>query len=426
MGRVSSVSRRDVLRTLSLGGAAAALAGGGVLTRPQRAQAAETITPYDIYRKYFDPKPLFTVSGKKPLLMVTDRPPNLETPLKYLTTQITPNDVFFLRGRLLDPTNVDATAFRLKVAGEVTTELSLSLHDLKTQFEQVNLMAVNQCSGNSLAFLDPPASIGWPLGHGFMGCAVWTGVRVRDLLKKAGIKGSARDVVFRGMDRPVFQKGPIYEKALPTPNIHPRLDVDQTLNPDILLAYEMNGEPVPHWNGYPLRLVIPAVYGTYWVKWVESLTVLPNVYDGFWQRGYAYTVPTRLIPPGGPAPVSIMVPISTFNVKSVITSPDDSATLRVNEPIEIKGVAFDGGVGIKEVHVSFDGGQNWHEARLGRDMGKYAWRLWTYPFPPRQAGKYTVMARAVNLRGESQPMDPAWMPQGYMYNAVDAINLYVA
>lgn len=312
MRPTSRLSRRDMLR-VTLAGGGAALAGGGLLATPRPASARIATTPYEVYRKYYDPKPLLQVAGKKPLLMLTDRPPNLETPLSYLTTEITPNDVFFVRGRLIDPSNVAEATYRLRVTGEVDTELSLSLRDLRTQFDRVSVVAVNQCSGNSFAFLDPPPGVGWPLGHGFMGCAEWTGVRVRDVLKKAGIKASAHDVVFRGMDRPMFPKmPPPYEKGLPAASVLPRLDVDQTLGPDILLAYEMNGQPGPYWNGFPLRLVVPGVYGTYWVKWVESLTVIPKLFDGFWQRGYAYTVPTKPVAPGANAPASIMVPISTF------------------------------------------------------------------------------------------------------------------
>ncbi len=370
---------------------------------------------YDVVRQYYRNRPLITVEEKKPLIRITSRPLNLETPLHHLTQAITSNDTFFVRSRLaLTPTD-DVESYRLNIQGIVERPLELTLNDLKTQFEPVSITAVAQCAGNSMAFFNPPVIPGWNLTHGFMGCATWTGVRVRDVLAKAGIKVDARNVVFRGADRPIIDKTPLVEKSF-------RLAVDQTLDEDLLITYAMNGQPLPSWNGYPVRLAAPGWYATYWVKWLESITVIPKEFDGFWMSK-AYRVPTHPVEPYQPHRET--VPVTRYNVKSVITSPRDKDRVTPMQPIEITGVAFDAGSGIKSVDVSIAGGRAWQKAKVRPADGHYAWNLWSVTIAPKTTGKLTIMSRATSITGETQPKQATWNPGGYKYNAIDSIDLIV-
>ena len=382
------------------------------LLHPHRSDASV----YDVVRRYYRNRPLITVEEKKPLIRITSRPLNLETPLHHLTQPITSNDTFFVRSRLaLMPTD-DAESYRLSIQGTVERPLTLTLNDLKTQFEPVSITAVAQCAGNSMAFFNPPVIPGWNLTHGFMGCATWTGVRVRDVLAKAGIKTGARNVVFKGADRPIIDKTPLVEKSF-------RLAVDQTLDENLLIAYAMNGQPLPSWNGYPVRLAAPGWYGTYWVKWLESITVIPKDFDGF-LMSKAYRVPTHSVEPYQHNREHIAV--TQYNVKSVITSPRDREHVKPMQPIKITGVAFDAGNGIRSVDVSIDGGRSWQKAKLRPADGHYAWSLWSITIKPKTAGKLTVMSRAESITGETQPEQAIWNPGGYKYNAIDSIDLIVS
>ena len=413
------LSRREVWQWLLSSGALTVIprtAGGlGLAERvlhPRHSHASA----YDVVRQYYKNRPLITVEEKKPLIRITSRPHNLETPLQYLTTPLTANDAFFVRSRLaLMPTD-DATSYRLNIHGTVKHPLELTLNDLKTQFEPMSITAVAQCAGNSMAFFNPPVIPGWNLTHGFMGCATWTGVAVQDVLAKAGIKRGARDVVFKGADRPIINQTPRVEKSF-------RLAIDHTLDENLLIAYAMNGRPLPHLNGYPVRLVAPGWYGTYWVKWLESITVIPKDFEGFWMSK-AYRVPTHPIAPYEPPRKT--APVSRYNVKSVITSPQDRHRVTRIQPITITGVAFDAGHGIQSVAISIDGGASWQNAALRPADDTYAWRIWSLTVTPQRTGTLTIMSRATSTDGTTQPVHAAWNPGGYMYNAIDSIDLIVS
>ena len=403
---ISSTASQWVPRT-TIGGV---FADG--LFRPRRSDASA----YEVVRRYYNARPLIAIENKQPLIRITSYPYNLETPLHHLTQPITTNDAFFVRSRLAITPTGDMESYRLTIQGTVTHPLTLTLNDLKTQFEPVTITAVAQCSGNSMAFFDPPVIPGWNLTHGFMGCATWTGVRVRDLLAKAGIKADARDVIFKGADRPIINKTPVVEKSF-------RLSVDQTLDNDLLVAYAMNGCPLPHVNGYPVRLAAPGWYGTYWVKWLESITVTSQTFDGFWMSK-AYRIPTHPVAPYTHPHETI--PISRYNVKSVITSPKDGSHLNPMQPTEIIGVAFDGGKGIQAVDISVDRGRTWKQATLHRADNRYAWTLWSFAITPQPSGTLTIMSKATSTTGDTQPMQATWNPGGYQYNAIDSINLVIA
>jgi DMSO/TMAO reductase YedYZ molybdopterin-dependent catalytic subunit len=355
---------------------------------------------------------------KRPLIRLTTRPPQLETPFEVFNEGVlTPNDAFFVRYHLADiPLEVDPDAFRLRLSGKVRQALTLSLSELRTGFEPVEIVAVNQCSGNSRGFFQPRVP-GGQLGNGAMGNARWKGVRLKELLEKAGIQAGARQVLLDGLDRPVGTTTPDYVKALP---------LDHALEPEVLVAYSMNGEDLPMLNGYPLRLVVPGYYGTYWVKHLSEITVVEDNYNGFWV-GTAYRIPDTAgacVEPGTTARST--VPIGRFNVRSFLTSARDGDVWRAGEEKLLRGIAFDGGSGIREVLVSMDGGNTWRAARLGEDLGRFSFREWTLRWPPVLPGPLEVRVKATNRVGESQPMEALWNPAGYMRNVVETVRVQVA
>jgi DMSO/TMAO reductase YedYZ molybdopterin-dependent catalytic subunit len=355
---------------------------------------------------------------KRPLILLTSRPPQLETPFAIFNEGLlTPNDAFFVRYHLSQvPTAIDPAAFRLEVKGKVKTPLSLSLADLKAKFEPVELVAVNQCSGNSRGFSNPRVA-GGQLGNGAMGNARWKGVRLRDVLNQAGVLAGARQVAFNGLDTPVVEKTPDFVKAL---------EIGQAMEEEAMLAYEMNGEPLPMLNGFPLRLVVPGYFGTYWVKHLSEITVLDQPFSGFWMDS-AYRVPDNVCACVEPGAVPKQTrPITRFNVRSFITSLADGASLARDREVTVRGIAFDGGYGISEVLFSEDGGQTWRQTQLGKDLGKYSFREWTIPLTPRRAGAYALQVKATNRIGQSQPREALWNPAGYLRNAIETVHASVA
>jgi sulfite dehydrogenase (cytochrome) subunit A len=329
---------------------------------------------------------------------------------------ITPNDAFFVRYHLADiPLKIDPDAFRLTIKGKVENPLSLSLDDLKTGFEPVELIAVNQCSGNSRGFFEPRVA-GGQLANGAMGNARWKGVPLKALLAKAGVQTSAVQVSFQGLDRPVLPETPAFIKAL---------DLDHALDGQVMVAYAMNGDDLPWLNGFPLRLVVPGYYGTYWMKHLNEVTALDSPLDNFWMKT-AYRIPNNACActEPGKAPAST-VPIGRFNVRSFLTNIADGATVAADKEISIRGIAFDGGYGISDVVVSADGGATWFETALGEELGKYSFREWKadLTLPP---GKHRLMVRAANRAGQSQPLDPLWNPSGFMRNVVEVTNVTAA
>jgi len=366
-------------------------------------------------------RPLVKYPQKRPLLRLTARPPQLETPFSVFDEGVlTPNDAFFVRYHLtLSPPSMDVLGpekFRVQVKGAVNKPLTFSLAELKSNFEPSEVVAVNQCSGNSRGFFQPRVP-GGQLGHGAMGNAKWRGVRLKDVLAKAGVAAGAKQVAFNGMDAPLTPQTPDFTKAI---------ELDHALDGEILLAYEMNGEALPWLNGFPLRLVVPGYYGTYWVKHVHEITVLDEVFTGFWNNP-AYRIPDNscaCVEPGTTPKKT--VPITRLNVRSFITSFADGAQVKTGVATAVRGIAFDGGYGIREVVVSDDGGKTWREAELDKDLGKYSFRQWTIPFRPARAGNHELKVKATNRTGQSQPFEPLWNPAGYMRNVVETVRVTAA
>ncbi len=362
-------------------------------------------------------RPLVAYPGKRPLIQLTSRPPQLETPFSVFDEGIlTPNDAFFVRYHLAGiPLTIDPDAFRIVVDGKLDNPLSLSLSELKTGFEPLELVAVNQCAGNSRGFFEPRVP-GGQLANGAMGNARWKGVPLKALLAKAGVQASAVQVSFRGLDEPVLPETPAFVKAL---------DLDHALDGEVMVAYAMNGEDLPWLNGFPVRLVVPGCYGTYWLKHLTRITVLDAPLDNFWMKT-AYRIPNNACActEPGKAPAS-SVPIGRFDVRSFLTNIADGASVAANADLALRGVAFDGGYGITDVVVSADGGATWIGAALGEDLGKYSFREWKASVALRP-GKHQIKVRATNRIGQSQPLEPLWNPGGYMRNVVEVTNVTAA
>ncbi len=401
------MNRRTVLQ-----GGAALLAGGGLLGGSSLSAFAEKMITLPIGN---GERPLVKYPQKRPLIGLTERPPQLETPFSVFNEGvITPNDAFFVRYHLADiPLDIDPAKFTVEVKGKVDKPLKLSLAEIK-KMPSIEIVAVNQCSGNSRGFFDPRIA-GGQLANGAMGNARWKGVPLKAVLEKAGVQQGAKQVVFGGMDGPVMDKTPDFAKAL---------DLDHARDGEVMLAYSMNGQDLPLLNGFPLRLVVPGYYGTYWVKHLNEITVIDSVYDNFWMKT-AYRIPDNdcnCVEPGT-APKAT-VPINHFTVRSFITSVPNGAKVKVGQ-LKLRGFAFDGGTGIKEVAVSTDDGKTWKQAKLGKDLGKYSFREWTLPVK-LSAGTHNLKVRATSNGGKVQPEKPLWNPAGYLRNVIETTTVTAA
>jgi sulfite dehydrogenase len=398
------LDRREMMKRAGI--AALATGFGSV-----RALALDTVTlPFDNGER-----PLVKYPQKRLLIGQTSRPPQLETPFSIFNDgPITPNNAFYVRYHLADlPLNLDPDKFTLEIKGKVDHPLKLSLQEIR-KLKAVDLVAVNECSGNGRGFSNPRVA-GGQLGNGAMGNARWHGVPLKTVLDMAGVQQGAKQVTFNGMDKPVMETTPDFIKAL---------DVDHARDGEVMLAYGMNGDDLPVLNGFPLRLVVPGYYGTYWVKHLNEITVIDSVFDGVFMKT-AYRIPDTpcsCVEPGT-APKAT-VPINRLTIRSFITSVSDGAKLKPGTTT-LKGIAFDSGKGLKEVAVSIDGGKSWTPAKLGKDLGKYSFREWKLPVK-LAAGSYELKVRATNNAGDTQPAEALWNPSGYLRNVIETVRVTAA
>jgi len=395
-----STSRRGFLHCLGLAGAGTVLAPHLTLVLAESTHRSEQLVRFP---------------EKTDLILRTDRPPQLETPLKYFRQDLTPNEAFYVRWHLEGiPTSVDADRFRLEIDGHVEKPLSLSLAELGSQFERVSLVAVNQCSGNSRSFFEPRVAGGqWK--NGAMGNARWTGVRLRDLLDRTKTKAGAVEVAFSGLDRAAMSGTPNFVKAL---------EIEHARDSEVMVAYQMNGTDLPMLNGFPLRLVVPGWYATYWVKALNHIQVLPEKYHGFWMDK-AYRIPTS--PNGNESPDHLApetTPINRLSLRSLFVRPEPGEQISSRAPFEIEGIAFDSGTGIQRIEVSTDNGGSWKGARLDQDLGKFSWRRWRFDWKPPSPGKHQLKVRAFNRGGEQQTTT-LWNRAGYMRNVIEQTEVKV-
>ncbi len=355
---------------------------------------------------------------KGEMILLRTRPPLLETPLAVFDKGVfTPNDRFFVRWHLpVIPTSVDVKTFRLRVHGHVKQPVEFTLNQILRQFKAVELAAVNQCSGNSRAYFSPRVA-GGEWGNGAMGNAMWTGIPLKALLEKAGILPGAVQVRFNGLDSGEVSATPDFMKSL---------SIEHATDGQVMAAYGMNGSQLPLLNGFPLRLVVPGWYSTYWVKMLTDIEVLDKPDENFWMSK-AYRIPDT---PGGimkPGEKDVkMVPINRMVPRSFITNLKDGEKIHVGASIEVRGIAFGGDTGLKEVVFSSDGGVSWQPAALGKDYGRYSFRRWHSSFVAAKPGYRTLMVKATNSDGLSQPATAGWNPGGYMRNVVEQIKVRAA
>ena len=403
-------------RRAFVAGGAAAVVGS---LAPRTKASAHSFLPPGLPEGVYDTATLETLPGKKPLIKLTYRPPNYETPLSYFTSEVTPNDSFFVRYHLSGiPEEIDAAGWRLTVGGDgVGTPLELSLSELRTGFEAVELAAVCQCSGNRRGFSEPHvAGVQWGLGA--VGNAVWKGVRLKDVLSRAGLRLEAVEIVVNGADAPVLEGTPDFIKSIP---------VDKALDENTLIAYEMNGAPLPHFNGFPIRLVVPGWTATYWMKHLNSIEASTKPFTGFWMKS-AYRIPTGKFPITQHFQSQMQAanePITEMVINSMITAPADGHMMRQTETVDIHGLAWDGGYGVRRVEVSVDRGETWREAELGKDLGRFAFRAFRLSFAPAHVGDYQVMARASNAAGQTQADKLIFNPAGYHNNVMRPLRIKV-
>lgn len=407
------MDRRSFLGALGGTLAAPTLAGSGFAA--ERPPLATGLPEGD-----YDTAVMEALPGKRPLIKLTTRPPNFETPASYFANSITPNDAFFVRYHLAGiPPRIDQAQWKLDVGGEgINSPLQLNFNDLQRNYEQVDVTAVCQCSGNRRG-LSMPHVPGVQWGLGAMGNATWRGPRLKDVLSKAGLKAGVVEIVVDGADGPVLNGTPDFVKSLP---------LSKAMDENTIIALQMNGQPLPHFNGFPARLIVPGWTATYWMKHLVSIQAVTKPYDGFWMKG-AYRIPTGMFPrleSFATQENPMNTPITEMVVNSLIATPAEGNRVRRGEAVNVTGIAWDGGYGISSVAVSVDGGTSWQEATLGNDMGRFSFRPWSHRFTADSAGTRSILSRATNRRGETQVDKLVFNPAGYHNNVVRPTSIVVA
>ncbi len=346
------------------------------------------------------------------MILHNDRPEDLETPVRYFDSWLTPIDAFFVRQHIPRPAPIDPTAYRLAVNGMVAKPLALRLDDLR-KLPQHTVPATLECTGNGRAFYSPKVpGVQW--GRGAIGNAEWSGPRVADVLKLAGAASSAAFLETDGADTGLAS----------TPDFVRSLPMKKALDPATILALTMNGQRIPDIHGFPVRLIVPGWDGTSFVKWVIRISAVVERNNGFFMNP-AYRYPKYSLPPGSPPNPAELEVIEGMPVKSSITAPEDQATLPPG-PVAVRGFAWAGEQAIERVEVSTDGGSRWRDAELSAPKLPFAWRLFRLEWRPEHPGYHTILSRATDSAGRVQPFVAAWNPAGYLWNAIDRIGVTVA
>jgi DMSO/TMAO reductase YedYZ molybdopterin-dependent catalytic subunit len=360
---------------------------------------------------------------KAPLILLTDRPVQLETPRHYFISAFTPNEAFYVRWHLENiPNAIDLKEWKLRVEGNVAKPAAFSLPELTKKFKEVSVAAVNQCSGNSRSRLQPRVA-GGQWGNGAMGNALWTGVRLREILDAAGIKPGSTQVQFQGLETGGGPKGMGSREFLKS------LDLTNPVIDECVVAYLMNGEPMPLLNGFPVRLVVPGYFATYWMKCLTWIRVLDKTDENFWMKT-GYRIPDT--PRGNTTPEEMKagtvktVPIGRMPVRSFAITPDGAAKIPVGMQVTVRGIAFSGEGRVVKMELSEDGGKSWLGAKLGEDFGAYSFRTWETQWSAKTAGKHTLLVRATDEKGNTQPDEPVWNAGGYLWNRIERLELVAA
>jgi DMSO/TMAO reductase YedYZ molybdopterin-dependent catalytic subunit len=412
------ISRRRLLHSMGVAGAVATIGTAGFpgALRAQESEIAPEFTGPG-------PNPNWNAVGefasfpqKAPMILLTERPPQLETPRHYFLDAFTPNEAFFVRWHLANiPNSVDLKQWKLRVEGNVEKPLELSFAELTSRFAPTTLAAVDQCSGNSRSYLQPRV-VGGQWGNGAMGNALWKGVKLRDLLNAARVKSGSVQIQMEGLDTGL---GPV---GFGSNRFMKALDLNNPVIDECIVAYSMNDAPLPMLNGFPVRLIVPGYFATYWLKGLSWLRVLDKSDDNYWMKT-AYRVPDT--PRGTTTPEEMKagtvktVPISRMPVRSFLISPDGSGKIPAGLPVQLRGIAFSGYGTVAKVEVSDDDGAHWRNAQLGDDHGPYSFRTWSMAWTPKQAGVAKVSVRATDAKGNVQPDEPVWNAGGYLWNEIE-------
>jgi sulfite oxidase len=342
------------------------------------------------------------------MITLSPLPTDLEMPVTGLVDEITPDEHFFVRSHTYVP-KVSEHDWKLEIDGLVERRLTLRLSDLK-QFPRSELVAVLECAGNGRSFYTPPvAGAQWHFGS--VGNARWSGVRLRDVLQKAGLKPGATQLLMDGADVPLGKM----------PDFQRTLAVEKGLHEDTLLAWEMNGKPLTAQHGFPLRIVAPGWAGDSWVKWLQHIEVLDHEFNGFWMKT-AYRHPRNSVPAGTAVDPKDMIPVTDLNVKSAIAVPGGWTR---PGPVIVQGVAWSNSAPVTKVDVSVDGGSSWKPAKLTGKGTKYGFRLWTWAWQA-EAGPHILISRATNTAGQVQPLQEEWNPNGYLWNVAQPRSVLVS
>jgi DMSO/TMAO reductase YedYZ molybdopterin-dependent catalytic subunit len=361
----------------------------------------------------------FRIEGKDGLTLLNDRPVNAECPAHLLDDEITPTPRHFIRNNGLPPEQVDPATWTLTVDGEVSKPLTLTIEELKSQFEVVTLQLQLECGGNGRSYFDPKAKGNqWTVGA--VACSNWTGVRLAEVLKAAGLKDSAVYTAHYGADTHLSGdpgKLPI-SRGVP---------IDKALNPYNLIAFEQNGAPIHPMNGAPLRLVVPGWPGSCSHKWLQRISIRDQVHDGPKMTGKSYRVPEYPVAPGEQVPKDKFKIIESMPVKSLITYPESRIQVDARNPLlEVRGHAWAGDNQVAAVDVSIDFGATWIKADLQEPSNPYAWQNWKAQVKFPMHGYYEVWARATDDQGRMQPFAIAWNPKGYLNNSMHRVVVRVA
>ena len=349
--------------------------------------------------------------GKEALMRLSVRPPDYETPVALLDSLITPIERFYVRCHLPVPPTADAQAWSLRVEGEVTTPASLTVAELRA-LPAITTTVTLECAGNGRAFFAPPvAGIQWRKGA--VGTARWTGARLADVLTRAGVKNTARFVHMAGADRPLGTMPPFVRQV----------PMEKAMHADTVIAYEMNGQPIPQIHGAPLRAIVPGWEGAYSVKWLNHLRVSATESDSFWVAT-AYRYPVRRVGPGAAVEAKDMVPLTGLVVKSLITTPLEGAVVS-SGPLAVAGFAWAGEADIARVDISVNHGETWQPARLAGEQQRYTWRRFEFGFTPERPASYLILSRATDTNGNVQPAVSHWNPSGYLWNQYDSVRVEV-
>jgi DMSO/TMAO reductase YedYZ molybdopterin-dependent catalytic subunit len=347
------------------------------------------------------------------MIVYSERYVTREMPVSLLRTWVTPVEHFFVRNNELMP-QVDLSTWRLSITGEVMRPFHLSFNEL-TEFASRQVTNTLECAGNGRVFFQPPIG-GVPWSRGGVGNAVFAGPTLASLLRRAGLKTTARHVAFRGLDVPPRGAEP-FVRSIP---------VEKAMAPDTLVATQMNGLPLSREHGYPARILVPGWIGSASIKWLSEIRAMPSAFHGY-QMDSAYRLPKRPIRPGERLFEGETEVITSLPVKSIIAQPADGSEISMNPFVRVRvfGAAWAGESSVSRVEISTDGGGAWSRADWGSEHDRYAWRLWSFDWRPARPGVYSLMSRATDNAGRSQPLEMAWNPQGYLWNAVDQITVRI-